>query len=146
MQNYQWLFYASLGAIAAAFIPIFGRIGMKDVDSNLATVVRSIIMTILLVAFCTTIGGVWSKLPTLNRKHLFSIALTGAAGAASWLFYFKALQLAEVSRVAPIDKLSMPLGILLAVLILRERPSLINWLGIFAIAAGAYLATLPARH
>jgi transporter family protein len=61
----------------------------------------------------------------------------------SWIFVFRAIQLADVSKVAPIDKLSMPLGILLAVLMLHERPSWINWVGIALITGGAYLATMP---
>jgi transporter family protein len=74
------------------------------------------------------------------------VILSAVAGATSWLFYFKALQVADASRVAPIDKLSMPLAILLAVLFLGERPSGVNWLGIALIAGGAYLATLQAAR
>jgi bacterial/archaeal transporter family protein len=144
MQNYQWLVYALLSALAAAVVGIYAKVGMRDVDVNLATVVRSIVMSILLVAFYSVVGN-WSKLSHINRRHLGLIALSGAAGAISWLFYFKALQLKDVSKVAPIDKLSMPFAILLAVLFLKERPSLLNWIGILIIAGGAYLATLPAK-
>jgi transporter family protein len=70
------------------------------------------------------------------------VFLAGAAGAASWLFYFTALRLAEVSRVAPVDKLSTPLAVLLAVLFLGERPMLWNWLGIVLMVGGAYLVSL----
>jgi transporter family protein len=73
------------------------------------------------------------------------IVLSGAAGAASWLFYFRAVQLGDVSKVAPIDKLSMPLAIILAAVVLGERPTLVNWLGVGLIVAGAYFAALPAR-
>ena len=141
-----WLLYAILSALAASLVGVFGRLGVQKIDDNLATTVRSIIMSLMLIGFATAIGA-WDKLAQLRAtpRAMIAIVLSGAAGAASWIFYFKALKLAEVSRVAPIDKLSMPLGVLLAVIFLRERPSMINWLGILLIAGGAYLATLP-RH
>lgn len=137
-----WLLYAFLSALAASLVGIFGRLGVQKLDDNLATTVRSIVMSLMLIAFATTIGA-WDKLGSIKGKPLLAIILSGAAGATSWIFYFKALKLAEVSKVAPIDKLSMPLAILLAVLFLKERPTAMNWLGIALIATGAYLATLP---
>jgi transporter family protein len=141
-----WLLYAFLSALAASLVGIFGKLGVAKIDDNLATTVRSIIMTLMLLVFATAIGA-WDKIGQLRAgpRPLLAIILSGAAGATSWIFYFKALKLAEVSKVAPIDKLSMPLGILLAVIFLKERPNAINWLGILLIAGGAYLATLP-RH
>ena len=140
--NQSWFLYAFLSALAASLVGIFGRLGVKEIDDNLATAVRSIVMSLMLAAFVTVLGS-WDKLPTVRGRPLLAIALSGAAGATSWIFYFKALKLAEVSRVAPIDKLSMPLAIVLAVIVLGERPSAINWLGILLIAAGAYLAAMP---
>ena len=137
-----WLVYATLSALAAALVGVFARIGLKQVNDNLATAVRSLVMAAMLVAFCTTLGA-WRHVDQLRGRAVLAIVLSGAAGAASWIFYFKALSLAEVSRVAPVDKLSMPLGILLAVIFLGERPSATNWLGVAMIAAGAYLASLP---
>ncbi|MEA2710742.1 MAG: bacterial/archaeal transporter family protein [Phycisphaerales bacterium] len=138
-----WLLYAILSALAASLVGVFGRLGVQKIDDNLATTVRSIVMTLMLLGFATVIGA-WDKLGQLRvgPRPMLAILLSGAAGATSWIFYFKALKLAEVSKVAPIDKLSMPLGILLAVIFLRERPSMINWLGVLLIAGGAYLATL----
>jgi len=75
---------------------------------------------------------------------LAMIVLSGVAGGLSWLFVFRAVKLADVSKVAPIDKLSLPLGILLAVIVLGERPGALNWLGIALVVAGAYLATMRA--
>jgi bacterial/archaeal transporter family protein len=138
-----WLIYAFLSALSAAFVGIFGKMGMKGVDTNLATIVRSMFMTLFLVTFGLAMR-VSFKVHTIPGKAMLAIALSGVAGAVSWLFYFKALQVGKVVQVAPIDKLSMPLAIVLAVLILGERPTLINWLGIGLIAAGAYLATLQA--
>ena len=144
MKEHLWLIYALLSAVAASFVAIFGKIGMKGIDSTLATAVRSIVMTLFLVALALA-TGMGQHVRTLHSKAVTMIVLSGIAGATSWLFYFKALQVGQVSKVAPIDKLSMPLGIVLAVLILRERVGGINWLGIVMIAAGAYLAGLPVR-
>src|SRR5688572_21312276 len=100
-------------------------------------------MTVFLLAV-TTFTGVWRQLPSLHGKAVAMIALSGIAGAVSWLFYFKAVQAGEVSNVAPIDKLSMPLAVVLAVLVLGERPGMTHWVGIALIVAGAYLAARPA--
>ncbi len=145
MFQQSWLFYALLSAACAALIPIFGKKGMKEIDSNLATTVRSIIMTLFLVVVCSSMG-IWSKVQSLHGRAVAMIVLSGVAGALSWLFYFRAIQVGEVSQVAPIDKLSMPLAVLLAVIILGDRPSGLNWVGIALIAAGAYLAVLPAHR
>lgn len=117
--------------------------GAAEIDSNLATAVRSVVMTVFLVAVCSLLG-VWSKIGTLHGKAILMIVLSGMAGAISWLFYFRAIQIGKVSQVAPIDKLSMPFAVVLAVLILRDRPSTLNWLGVLLIVAGGYLASLPA--
>ncbi len=139
----RWLVYALLSALAASFVSIFGKVGMKGVDSNMATTVRSVVMTIFLIGVAMMTEQ-WSKLEQLRWKSVSMIVLSGVAGAVSWLFYFKAIQAGEVSQVAPIDKLSMPLAVLLAVIVLGDRPSAINWLGIVLIAGGAYLAAKPA--
>jgi bacterial/archaeal transporter family protein len=140
----RWLLYAILSAIAASLVAIFAKLGMEKVDPTFATMIRSVVMTVLLLVTCT-FAGVWSKLPELKGRPLLMIVFSGAAGAASWLFYFRAVQLGDVSKVAPIDKLSMPLAIILAVLILDERPTTVNWLGVVLIVAGAFLASMPAR-
>jgi len=98
-------------------------------------------MAVLLVGLLTVTRG-WSKLPSLAPKTSIAILLSDAAGAASWLFYFNALRLAEVSKVAPIDKLSTPLAVILAVLFLGERPTGYNWLGVALMLGGAYLVSL----
>src|SRR4051812_15746697 len=138
----RWLIYAILSAVSAAFVGIFGKLGMEKVDSTLATAVRSVVMTLFLIVACSVIG-VWSKLPTLHGKAIWMIVLSGLAGAVSWLFYFRAIQLGHVSQVAPVDKLSMPFAVVLAVLVLGDRPTMVNWLGVVLIVAGGYLASLP---
>jgi bacterial/archaeal transporter family protein len=142
LHQQTWLIYALLSALAAAFVGIFGKIGMKEIDSNLATAVRSVVMTLLLAGFCWATGA-WSKANSIHSKALGMIVLSGLAGAISWLFYFKAIQIGSVSQVAPIDKLSMPLAVVLAVLVLGDRPTAANWVGVGLIAVGGYLAGLP---
>jgi len=138
MSEQRWLIYALLSAVCAALVGIFAKPGLKDVEPNLGTAVRSIVMTVLLTGFVTATRG-WSKLPPVNSRASLLILLAGAAGAASWLFYFNALKLADVSHVAPIDKLSTPIAVVLAALLLGERPSGLNWLGVVVMVAGAYL-------
>ena len=138
----RWLVYAFLSAISAAFVGIFGKAALREVDSTLATVIRSIVMSLLLVGVATA-SNLWPKLSGIHAKAFWAIVLSGTAGALSWLFYFKAIQVGTVSQVAPIDKLSMPLAILLAVVLLGDRPSRLNWLGIALIVAGAFLAAAP---
>ena len=140
----RWLVYAILSAIAASFVAIFAKLGMSKVDATLATTIRSVVMTLLLLVTCTFTGA-FARLPDLKSRAIWMIVLSGAAGAASWLFYFHAVKLGDVSKVAPIDKLSMPLAIVLAVAVLGERPTTVNWLGVALIVAGAYLAAMPAR-
>jgi transporter family protein len=141
MFEQRWLIYAILSAVCASFVAIFGKVGMQEVDTNLATTVRSVVMTLFLLGFCTVLG-LWSKLSTLHPRALTMIALSGLAGALSWLFYFKAIHIGAISQVAPIDKMSVPLTVILALLLLGERPSALNWLGVLLVAAGGYLAAV----
>jgi bacterial/archaeal transporter family protein len=142
VQDYRWLIFAILSAVAAAFVGIFGKLGMDKLDATLATAVRSVVMTVFLIGVAV-VTGVGGKVSTVRGWPLVAIVLSGVAGAVSWLFYFRAIQLGTVAQVAPIDKLSMPFAVLLAVLILRERPTAVNWVGIALVVAGAYLAALP---
>ena len=143
MTQPTWLIYAILAALAAAMVGVFGKLGMKEVDSTLATTVRSIVMSVFLVGVATYLG-LWGKIGSIssNHKGLWMIVLSGIAGAVSWLFYFKAIQAGTVSQVAPVDKLSMPMAIFLAMFVLGERPTVINWAGIVLIVIGAYLASI----
>lgn len=138
----NWLVYALLAAGCAAVVNIFAKIGMQGIDSTLATAVRSVVMVLFLAAVCTA-QSKWAGLGAIDRRAMGMIALSGVAGAASWLFAFKALAVGgDVTRVSPIDKLSVPLAAVLAFLILKERPGAINWVGLALIVAGGYLAAL----
>ena len=138
-----WLFYALLAAGAAAATNVLAKVGVSDLDSTFATTIRSMVMVTFMVCVCTAMGR-WQHGRRLDRVALLFIVLSGIAGASSWLFGFKALSLAQgtVYRVAAIDKLSVPMAVVLAVIFLRERPLPINWVGIFLIACGAYLVTI----
>lgn len=138
----RWLVYAILSAVCAAMVGVLAKVGMKRVDPTLATAVRSVLMTLLLLGVCTA-AGAWSKIPTLQGRAMAMIVCSGVAGALSWLFYFRAVQAGTVSQVAPIDKLSMPLAVVLAVLVLGERPTRWNWAGVVLIGVGAVLAAMP---
>ena len=145
MSDQRWLVYALLSAVCAALVGIFAKPGLREVEPNLGTAIRSIVMTVLLVGFITATRG-WARLPAINSRASLFILLAGAAGAASWLFFFNALKLADVSSVAPIDKLSTPIAVILATLILGERHSWQNWVGVAVMVAGAYLVALRPAH
>jgi transporter family protein len=142
MPTFQtWILYAIGAAVAASLINVLAKLGMKEVDKDLATAVRSVVQALFVVGFAA-FAGVIKNVGQLHGKAMLSIIATGVCGGLSWIFVFRAIQLADVSKVAPIDKLSMPLGIVLAVIFLQERPTVINWLGIAMITGGAYLATM----
>jgi transporter family protein len=134
-----WWMYALLGAVAAAMISVLGKKGMEGVDSNVATGVRSVVQALFVVGMVTVMRQ-WPGVKTIHGKAMGMIVLAGVCGGLSWLFMFKALSMAPVSKVGPIDKLSMPMGVVLAVMLLGERPGWVNWGGIGLVVVGAYLA------
>jgi transporter family protein len=143
MVQQKWLVYAIFAALSASLVNIFAKVGMEGIDPTLATTVRAAIMLVFLAAVCFG-QELWGNLSAIHSKALLMIALSGLAGALSWLFGFKALAVGgQVTQVGPIDKLSVPLAAILAFIILRDRPSGMNWLGIALIAFGAYLTALP---
>lgn len=138
-----WLVFAFLSAITASLVAIFGKIGLQSVDANTATAIRSIVMAVFLAAVVVFQGNV-KQIPLIlaDRKTLLFIILSGVAGALSWLFYFLALKYGKVAQVAPIDKLSVVLATILAVVVLGEKISLLNGIGVGFIALGAVLVAL----
>ncbi len=136
----SWAVYAVLSAFFASLVAIFGKIGIKGVDSNLAVALR----TVVIVVFAWVIVWIQGNAADMWKISKFSytfIFLSAVATGLSWLFYYKALSLGEVSRVAPIDKLSIALTIILAFVFLAEKPTLGNVLGGTLVTLGV-LATV----
>jgi transporter family protein len=130
-----WFFWAILSAVFAAMTAIFAKLGIKGVDSDLATLVRTAIILIVLSAF-VWFAGKWSNPFELPARTWLFLGLSGLATGASWVCYFRALQLGEASKVAPVDKMSLVLVAIFAFTFLGERPSLREWLGIAMVAGG----------
>lgn len=136
----SWLIYALLSAFMASLVAIFGKIGLQNLDANTATAVRSIIMAIFLVAVVVVQGKLNAVSDIFaDKKALLFIILSGIAGALSWLFYFMAIKEGEVSKVAPIDKLSVVFTVILAIILFGEKLSFIATIGVTLIAAGGLL-------
>jgi transporter family protein len=133
-----WFYWALLSAVFAALTAIFAKIGIKGVDSDLATLVRTSIILVVLSAF-VVYAGKWSNPLELSGKTWLFLGLSGLATGASWVCYFRALQIGEASKVAPVDKLSLVLVAVFAVAFLGERPSLREWTGIAMVAGGVLL-------
>src|SRR5436305_7781189 len=115
----MWWVYALLSAFFAALTAIFAKVGIKGVDTDLATAIRTVVILIIAWGIAFLKGGA-TTLNTLSRQNLLFLILSGVATGLSWIFYFKALQLGKVSQVAPVDKLSVALAILLSALFLGE--------------------------
>lgn len=133
----MWWIYALLSAAFAALTAIFAKVGIKGVDTDLATAIRTVV--ILTLAW----GIVWYKgsgnMAGLNRTNWIFLILSGCATGLSWIFYFKALQLGKVEQVAPIDKLSVPLAIILAAVFLGEKLTLKDSVGALLIISGTFV-------
>ncbi|MDK2850117.1 MAG: bacterial/archaeal transporter family protein [Candidatus Woesearchaeota archaeon] len=139
----SWLIFALLSAFSASLVAIFGKIGLRGLDSTLATTVRAVVMTIfLLLVVLVQRRFLELKEIVLNSKALFYIILSGVAGALSWLFYFLALKFGKVSQVVPIDRLSVIFALVLAFLIFGEKLSLRAIIGAVFIVVGGILVAL----
>ena len=132
----MWVLYAVLAAIFASLVAILAKIGIEGIDSNLATAIRTVVVLIFtwLIVFITVPSD---SIKTLTAKNWTFLVLSGFATGLSWLCYFKALQLGDASRVAPIDKMSVALTIILAFVILGEKASLQVIIGGSLIVAGS---------
>ncbi|HII60279.1 TPA: EamA family transporter [Pyrococcus horikoshii] len=137
MQAY--LIYAVLAAFFASLVPIFGKIGLKDVDPTMATTIRAIIMAIFLV---TVTFFVKPKMSGINRYSILFITLSGVSGALSWLFYFMAIKNGRVPAVVAIDKTSVALAIFLSWLVLGSEMNIKTVIGALLIVLGAILVSL----
>jgi len=136
-----WFGWALLSAVFAGLTAIFAKIGLEGVDSVLATLVRTAVILVLLAVFVNATGK-WQNPASLPPRTLLFLGLSGLATGASWVCYFRALQAGDASKVAPVDKLSVVLVALFAVVFLHERPSSRDWLGIAMVAAGVLVLAL----
>jgi transporter family protein len=139
----MWIFYALLSALFAALVAIFGKLGLKNIDSTLATTIRSIIMALFLLAVSFSFGKFRNfSLTDLSQKDWWLIVLAGIAGAVSWLFYFLALKNGPTASVVVIDRLSLVFVAILALTILKEPLSTRGLIGISLVVVGAILTSL----
>ena len=147
MQLPPWLIFALLGAVMAALTGIFAKIGTEGIDSTFATAVRAVVGTIY-VLIVTTLLGKWPRNGLPDRRSLIFMVLTGIAGVSSWLFEYHAPTLpgGMISKVSALDKLSVPLTVVLAVIFLKgEKLIGWNWVGVLLIVGGAYLVAYKPR-
>ena len=134
----SWIFYALISAAAAALTAILAKVGVEGVPSRLATAIRTVVIVVF--AWMMVLGlGEHSRLGTISRRSLVFLILSAVATGVSWLAYFRALQLGPASKVAPIDKLSLPITILLAVVYLGEPLTWRLGIGVALMTAGAFL-------
>ncbi|MCA9955181.1 MAG: EamA family transporter [Ardenticatenaceae bacterium] len=137
----NWFVWALFSAIFAALTAIFAKVGLEGIDSDLATLVRTVVIFVVLSAF-VYFTGKWSNPLALSGRTWLFLILSGLATGASWVCYFRALKVGDASQVAPIDKLSVLLVAVFAVIFLGERPSFGEWLGILMVGGGVLVLAL----
>jgi len=137
----MWIYYALLSALFAAFTAIFAKIGVSNINSNLATGIRTIIILVL-VWSVVLIKGEAKDIGSLSKFNIIFLVLSGIATGLSWLFYFKALQIGKVSQVAAVDKLSVAIAIIFAVLFFKETLTLKTAIGAVLIISGTIFFAL----
>src|SRR4029077_7648805 len=136
-----WQVWAALSALFAAVTAIFAKIGVENVNSDLATLIRTLVVFCVLAMIVYATGQFQDPADISGRTYLF-LLLSGLGTGASWLCYFRALKLGHAAQVAAIDKLSVVLVAVFGVLFLGEKLSALNWLGVALVAAGAILVAV----
>jgi transporter family protein len=137
----SWQFWAILSALFAALTAIFAKIGVEQINSDLATFIRTIVVICLLAGILFATGGYENPASVPGKTWLF-LVLSGLATGASWLCYFRALKIGQAAQVAPIDKLSVVLVAIFGAVFLGEKLAMLNWIGVALIGAGAILVAL----
>ena len=137
----MWVLYAILSALFAAITSILAKIGIKDVNSNLATAIRTVVVLVMAwgIVFIT---GKQHDITRIGQKSWLFLILSGCATGISWLFFYKALQLGEAAKVIPIDKLSVVISMVMAFVILGETANVKSIIGGLLITAGTIMMTL----
>ncbi len=139
--NQSWLLFAIISAVFAAATSILAKIGIKGVDSNLATAIRTVVITVFAWGIVWAQGTI-KQVTTLSKTTIIFLVLSGLATGLSWLFYFRALQLGEASKVVPIDKLSLVLAVIMAGVFLHEKLTLPTIVGSSLITIGVLVMAL----
>ena len=137
----MWFVFALLSAVFAALTSILAKIGIDGVNSNLATAIRTVVVVVMawgMVFLTNAQGGIWE----ISRKSWLFLILSGLATGASWLFYYRALQLGEASKVVPIDKLSVVITLVLAFVFLHEKFTVKSLIGCIFIGIGTLIMVL----
>lgn len=134
----MWWIYALLSALFASLTAIFAKIGIKNVNTDLATAIRTVVILFITWGIVFTRGGA-STITTLTKTNWIFLCLSGVATGLSWIFYFKALQLGKVSQVAPVDKLSVALAIIFSAIFLKEVLTVKTIIGAGLIIAGTII-------
>jgi transporter family protein len=134
----SWQFWAAMSAVFAALTAIFAKVGIENVNSDLATFIRTIVVVLTLGLIVYATEQFQDTRSISSRTYLF-LMLSGLGTGASWLCYFRALKLGNAGQVAPVDKMSVVLVAIFGVLFLGEKLSLLNWMGVALIALGAVL-------
>jgi len=137
----NWFFWAFLSAVFAALTAIFAKVGLEGVQSDLATLIRTAVILVVLATF-VYFTGAWSNPLHLSSKTWLFLVLSSLATGASWVCYFRALKIGDASKVAPVDKLSLLLVAVFAFIFLHERPSSREWVGILLIGIGVLVLAL----
>ena len=137
----MWLIFAILSSVFAALTSVLAKVGIEDVDSNLATAIRTVVVVVMAWAM-VFITKAHTGISNIDKKSWIFIILSGIATGASWLFYYKALQMGDVSKVVPIDKLSVVITMVLAFVFLHEKFTPKSIIGAVLITAGTLLMVL----
>ena len=136
-----WQTWAFLSAVFAALTAIFAKVGVSDINSDMATLIRTVIILGVL-ALIVLATGQWQELSGITSRTWLFLTLSALATGASWVCYFRALKIGDAARVAPVDKLSIVLVAVFGVLILGEQLSATNWLGVGLCTAGIVLVAM----
>lgn len=136
-----WFYWAALSACFAALTAIFAKVGVTGIDADFATLIRTVFIFIVLAPF-VWLAGKWSNPLLLPSRSLGFLGLSALATGASWVCYFRALQLGDASKVAPVDKFSLVLVVIFAFAFLGERPSARDWFGIALVASGVLVLAI----
>jgi len=137
-----WIVWALLSAVFAALTAVFAKVGVENVNSDLATFVRTVVVLFVLGGILL-MRGLFQPLSSISGRTYLFLTLSGLATGASWVCYFRALQLGDAARVAPVDKLSVILVAIFGATFLGEHLAPYNWAGVTLIAAGVVLVALP---